>query len=268
MEKLYALMPALILTLSMTACGSSTVSDADAAEDIELIIFAAASMTEALEEIAGLYANAESNVRLIFNFDSSGVLRTQIQEGARADIFISAAQMQMDQLEEQDFVLPGSRIDILENRVALVVPEENKKNINSFEDMAAALVSGDILMAMGNSDVPVGQYTQRILAYFDLDEQALANSGALTYGSNVKQVATQVIEASVDCGVVYLTDAFSAGLKAVDRATAEMCGQVIYPAAVLNASNRPEAAKAFLDFLTGSEAIAVFESVGFSPVYR
>ena len=112
--------------------------------------------------------------------------------------------------------------------------------------------------------MPVGQYTQKILRYYGLDEDALAPSGVLSYGTNVKEVTTQVSEQSVDCGVVYCTDAFSAGLTVVDWATAEMCGQVIYPAAVLKGSAHAEAAQAFLDYLTGSEAMAVFESVGFS----
>ena len=90
-------------------------------------------------------------------------------------------------------------------------------------------------------------------------------AGVITYGSNVKEVTTQVSEASVDCGIVYATDAYSAGLDSVDAATAEMCGQVIYPAAVLNITERPRAAQAYLDYLTGSEAMEVFESVGFSP---
>jgi molybdate transport system substrate-binding protein len=119
---------------------------------------------------------------------------------------------------------------------------------------------------MGNSDVPVGQYTQKILAYYGLSEEDLAKAGTITYGSNVKEVTTQVKEASVDCGVVYCTDAFSAGLTVVDSATAEMCGQVIYPAAVLNVSKNPEAAQAFLDYLQTPEAMAVFEAVGFAPV--
>ena len=120
-------------------------------------------------------------------------------------------------------------------------------------------------MAMGNSDVPVGQYTQKILAFYELSEEDLAGAGKITYGSNVKEVTTQVKEGSVDCGVVYATDAFSAGLTIVDTATKDMCGQVIYPAAVLNVSRHPEAAQAFLDYLTGPEATAVFEGVGFSP---
>ncbi|MBQ6927802.1 MAG: extracellular solute-binding protein, partial [Oscillospiraceae bacterium] len=122
--------------------------------------------------------------------------------------------------------------------------------------------------AMGNSDVPVGQYTQKILAFYGLNEEELAGAGLITYGTNVKEVTTQVKEASVDCGVVYGTDAFSAGLEVVDTATKEMCGQVIYPAAVLNVSKHPEAAQAFLNYLTGEEATEVFEGVGFSPMTK
>lgn len=130
----------------------------------------------------------------------------------------------------------------------------------------AAPQAKPFLMAMGNSDVPVGQYTQKILAYYDLSEEDLAAAGAITYGTNVKEVTTQVSEASVDCGVVYCTDAFSAGLTVVDSATAEMCGQVIYPAAVMKSGTDPEKAQAFLDYLSTDEAMEVFESVGFSPV--
>ena len=121
-------------------------------------------------------------------------------------------------------------------------------------------------MAMGNSDVPVGQYTQKILAFYGLDEEKLAKDGVITYGTNVKEVTTQVTEASVDCGVAYRTDAFSAGLTPVDYATKEMCGQVIYPAAVLNISKNQEAAKEFLAYLQTDEAMKVFEAVGFASV--
>ena len=163
-----------------------------------------------------------------------------------------------------DFVLQGSRVDLLENRVTLCVPEGNPAGIESYDDMAQALKDGTILLAMGNSDVPVGQYTQKILAYYDLDETALAGAGAITYCTNVKEVTTQVSEGSVDCGVIYCTDAFSAGLTPVAYATAEMCGQVIYPAAVLSVSQHPTEAQAFLDYLSTPEAMAVFEAVGFA----
>ena len=220
--------------------------------------------------------DANENVTIVFNFDSSGTLKTQIQEGADVDIFISAGQKQMNQLdinasaevntEGLDFVLADTRFDILENKVALVVPDGNPANINSYDDLIAGLKDGSIMLAMGNSDVPVGQYTQKILKFYELNEEELASAGVITYGSNVKEVTTQVSEATVDCGIIYQTDAFSANLTVVDTATADMCGQVIYPAAVINVSKNVEAAKAFLEYLTSDEADAVFENVGFTPV--
>lgn len=262
----------LLLVLCLGALPALTLAEAQT----EIIVFAAASMTETLTEIKALYEAAHPGIVLTYNFDSSGTLKTQIQEGADCDLFISAGQKQMDQLDIQadasvnteglDFVVADSRIDLLENKVTLVVPEGNPKGIESFDQMAEALQAGELFMAMGNSDVPVGQYTQNIFAYYGLNEEELANAGALTYGTNVKEVTTQVSESSVDCGVVYCTDAFSAGLSVVDSATPEMCGQVIYPAAVLKTAAHGEEAQAFLDYLQGEEAMAIFAAVGFSAV--
>lgn len=253
-----------------------TKAPVEAEEEVELIIFAAASMQETLTELGEIYMTEHPNITLTFNFDSSGTLKTQIQEGADCDIFISAGQKQMNQLDITaiaevntdglDFVLEGTRFNILENKVALAVPEGNPADINSYDDMVAGLADGSIMLAMGNSDVPVGQYTQKILAYFELVEEDLAAAGCVTYGSNVKEVTTQVSEATVDCGIIYQTDAFSARLTVVDTASAEMCGQVIYPAAVMNVTKNEEAARAFLEFLSTDTADAVFEAVGFTPV--
>lgn len=269
-KKILALIPALALLLTLCSCGQKT------AEKVELTVFAAASMQETLTELGGKYMEENEDVSIVFNFDSSGALKTQIQEGADADIFISAGQKQMNQLditadasvntEGLDFVLEGTRFNILENKVALAVPEGNPAGIDSYSDMIAGLKDGSIMLAMGNSDVPVGQYTQKLLAYFELSEEELAAAGCITYGGNVKEVAAQVSEAAVDCGIIYQTDAFSAGLTVVDTATAEMCGQVIYPAAVMNVSKNAQAAKAFLEYLTTAEADAVFENVGFTPL--
>lgn len=245
-------------------------------EPVELIVFAAASMTETLTQLGDDYMKEHKNVTIQYNFDSSGTLKKQIQEGADCDIFISAGQKQMNQLDKDasadvnteglDFVLEGTRFDILENKVALAVPEGNPAGINSYDDLKAKLADGSIKMAMGNSDVPVGQYTQKILAYFGLNEDELAAAGAITYGSNVKEVTTQVSEAAVDCGIIYATDAYSANLKVVDTATKDMCGQVIYPAAVMKTTKNEEAAKAFLKYLTEDTANKVFEGVGFTPI--
>ncbi len=274
------------MLVQLAACGSSSAggnvsgenegTKENAAGQQDLIVFAAASMTETLTEIETLYEKANPGINLLFSFGSSGTLKTQIEEGAPCDVFISAGQKQMNQLDSAasaevnpsglDFVLQGSRVNLLENKVVLVAPEGNPKGIASFDKLAEALKEGTVLMAMGNSDVPVGQYTQKILKYYQLDEAQLAADGRISYGSDVKEVTTQVKSASVDCGVVYGTDAFSAGLPPIDSATAEMCGQVIYPAAVMKNSNDAQAAQAFLDYLKSDEAMAVFEAVGFSPV--
>ena len=273
---------------ALTACGgaasstaassvaSSAAASSEAAQSVELIVFAAASLTETLTAIGETYSAENPGVTFRFNFDSSGTLKTQIQEGADCDLFISAGQKQMNQLditasadvnkERLDFVDSETRVDLLENKVVLCVPEGSDKGIDSFDALAEHLKAQDILFCMGNSDVPVGQYTQKILAYYDLDEEALAAAGVITYGSNVKEVTTQITEASVDAGVVYCTDAFSAGLTPVDEATKEMCGQVIYPAAVLKAAPNAEAAKEFLAYLQTDRAATVFEGVGFSAV--
>ena len=282
MKRTLALLLALTMLFALAACGKQAepaaepTDEPEAAQEVELIVFAAASMTETLTELKAMYEADHPGVTITYNFDSSGTLKTQIQEGADCDLFISAAPKQMNQLDascdaEQnpeglDFVLQGSRIDLLENKVALVVPEGNPKGVESFDQLAELLKAGGILFAMGNSDVPVGQYTQKIFDFYGLSEEELANAGVISYGTNVKEVTTQVTESSADCGVVYATDAFSAGLTVADTATKDMCGQVIYPAAVLNVSKNPEAAQAFLDFLRTPEALAVFEAVGFTPI--
>ena len=263
-------------TASSTASSAAASSEAASGESVELIVFAAASLTETLNAIAETYSAENPGVTFSFNFDSSGTLKTQIQEGADCDLFISAGQKQMNQLDSTasadvnteglDFVDSDSRVDLLENKVVLCVPENGDKGIDSFDSLAEHLKAGDILFCMGNSDVPVGQYTQKILAYYALDEEALAAAGVITYGSNVKEVTTQITESSVDAGVVYCTDAYSAGLTPVDEATKEMCGQVIYPAAVLKAAPNAEAAREFLAYLQTDRAATVFESVGFTAL--
>lgn len=269
MKRIPALLIILAAFFSLTACNGSQKS-------AEIIVFAAASMQESLNAAIETYKTTAPDVTVTVTYDSSGTLLKQIKEGAPCDMFISAAPKQMNALDGTligdtdknpdglDCIVKGSRIDLLENKVTLAVPEGNPDGIESFDQLAERLKNGNVMLAMGNSDVPVGQYTQKIFTYYGIDEAAVASS--LTYGSNVKEVTTQVSEAAVSCGIIYGTDAYSAGLTVVDSATAEMCGQVIYPAAVLNCGTQAEAAQAFLDFLCTDEVLSCFEAVGFSPL--
>ena len=289
MKKYLSLLLALCLTLSLAACGGKTDTSADAAdgsqtqdnaptetpagEPVELIVFAAASMTETMNQLKEMYEQNNPNVTVTYNFDSSGTLLKQIKEGAECDLFISAAPKQMNAMDGSligdaeknpdglDLIVTDSRVNLLENKVTLTVPEGNPKGIERFDQLAELLKGGEVLLAIGNSDVPVGQYTLKIFNYYGIDETAVVDK--LTYGNNVKEVASQVSEGAVDCGIIYATDAHSAGLTVVDSATAEMCGQVIYPAAVLK-GDKEDAAQDFLAYLQTDAAMTVFESVGFS----
>ena len=277
MKKFISLLLALVMALSLVACGSKK-DDSKTGDPVELTVFAAASLTESLTAIGDKYMSENENVKISFNFDSSGKLLTQIQEGAPCDLFISAAPKQMNALDGtlkddaeknpkgQDLLVAGSRIDLLENKVALAVTEGNPKGIDSFDKLAELLKSSDVKLAIGNSDVPVGQYTQKIFKFYGIDENAISDK--LTYGSNVKEVTTAVSEGTVDCGIIYASDAYSAKLTVAAEATAEMCGQVIYPAAVLNTSTQQDAAAAFLKYLQGAEASAEFEKVLFTPLSK
>ena len=266
MKKCISCLLALVMALSLVACGSKSGDDGKAGgESVELTVFAAASLKESLMAIGDKYMAENENVKLSFNFDSSGKLLTQIKEGAVCDLFISAAPKQMNALDSTlkgdadknpdglDLLVAGSRVDLLENKVVLAVAQGSDKGIDSFDKLAELLKGGDVKLAIGNSDVPVGQYIQKIFNFYSIDESAIAEK--LTYGSNVKEVTTAVSEGTVDCGIIYASDAYSAGL-------------VIYPAAVLNTSTQQEAAAAFLKYLQGSEAGAEFEKVLFTPLSK
>lgn len=260
---------ALSASLLLSACGGSAASSQAASasseasgESVQLTVFAAASLTETLNEISEQYKTVAPNVELVFNFDSSGTLKTQIEEGADCDLFLSAAQKQMNALQDENLINADTRIDLLENKVVLAVPEGNPADIQSFEDIGTDRCKR---IALGNEDVPVGSYSVEILTNLGILDE-LESGNKITYGSNVKEVTTQVKETAADCGIVYATDAFSAGLETVDQATAEECGPVIYPAALTASTEHADEAQAFLDYLSTDDAAAIFESVGFAMV--
>ena len=287
MKRIAALSLALALTLGLTACGGGNAGTAEPpaangttpaaettapqAEPVEVVVFAAASLEATLTEIADLYKEVAPEVTLTFSFESSGTLRTQIKEGAVCDLFISAGQSQMNDLEAgqnedgADYVYADTRIDFVENKVVLAVPDDNPAGIETFSDLATDKLS---LLCIGNDDVPVGSYSLEILDTLGIDIAQLESDGKVTYASNVTEVANQVKEGAVDCGIIYATDAYTYELTVVDQATSDMCSQVIYPAAVMKSSSgeaAEAAAQAFLDYLhTDESAIAVLEGVGFT----
>ena len=287
MKRIAALSLALALILGLAACGGGTTGTADTpaanstapaaettapqAEPVEVVVFAAASLEATLTEIADLYKEVAPEVTLTFNFDSSGTLRTQIKEGAVCDLFISAGQSQMNDLEAgqnedgADFVYADTRIDFVESKVVLAVPDDNPAGIETFSDLATDKLS---LLCIGNDDVPVGSYSLEILDTLGIDIAQLESDGKVTYASNVTEVANQVKEGAVDAGIIYATDANTHGLTVADQATEDLCGQVIYPAAVMKCGGSEAsmaAAQAFLDWLhTDEGAVGVLEDVGFT----
>ncbi len=292
MKKMLSILLSCSLLLALAACsggqssssgsqssgGSQSQGEASGSqteEPVEVVVFAAASMEATLTEISGLYKEAAPNVELIFTFDSSGTLRDQILEGATCDLFISAGQAQMDALDAadttgtntagNDLVYSDTRVNFVENKVVLAVPDDNPAGIASFQDLATDKLS---LLCLGNEDVPVGSYSLEILDTLGIDIAQLETDGKVTYASNVSEVATQVKEGAVDAGIIYATDAFTYELTRVDEATEDMCSQVIYPAAVMKSGSgeaAQAAAQAFLDYIrTDEAAVAVLEGVGFT----
>lgn len=252
---LFVLLPLAILS---SGCSNKT----------QFNVFAAASMTETLNQIKEAYEKEHSDIELKLNFESSGTLLKQIQNGADCDLFISAAPKQMNALQEAELLNNESRINLLENKVALVVPDGNPKSVTSFANLKDRLLAKEegFKVAIGDKDVPVGQYTEKIMAYYQIDMEE--HKSMFTLGSNVKVVTTTVKEAGAACGIVYQTDAKSANLTVVDTATKDMCGQVIYPAATLKNAKQLEEATKFLEYLKGEEASKVFEDVGFTALNK
>ncbi len=271
-KRILALFACVAVCLTtLVGCGTAKPQ-----EKTTLNVFAAASMTESMTAIADKYMAEHPDVEIKLNFDSSGTLKKQIEQGADCDVFIAAGQKAMNGLDVnntevnkdgKDFIAAGTRFNILQNQVVLVVPNNNPAHINSFDDLVSHLKEGgNFKFAMGNSDVPVGQYTAKILKYFGLNEEKLAQEGVITYANNVKEVAEQVRSGAVDAGVVYATDAYSQKLDKVASATKEMCGEVLYPCAIMKNTKHIQQSEDFVKFLKGSYASQEFEKVGFTPL--
>lgn len=232
----------------------------ESVESVELLISAAASLTDVMAELAEVYDKTAPEANLTFTFGSSGALQSQIEEGAPADVFISAGQKQMDALADKDLLLTDSRKELLVNKVVLITPVDSALALDSFEAVTDEAVKQ---IALGDpAGVPVGQYSEAVFTYLGIWEAVQAKA---VFGSDVRQVLTWVESGEVDCGVVYATDAaISEQVKVTCQAPEGSHPAVIYPAAVIKESKAPEAAQAFVDFLSTDEAAAVFEKYGFA----
>ncbi len=250
----------LIVALLVAGMGGALGETADAPQ-VDLLVSAAASLTDVMPMIADAYAQVAPNVTVTYTYGSSGALRAQIEEGAPADVYVSANQKHMNTLLSESLILEGSNRDVLENKVVLIVPLDSALGLTSFAETAQDAVS---MVAMGEpTAVPAGQYAQQVFESLGIWETISAKAN---FGSDVRQVLTWVENGEVDCGVVYATDAMTSDMVAVVATAPEgSCDKIIYPAAALASTANADAALAYLDFLQTDEAQAIFASFGFSP---
>lgn len=251
-----------VLSLSLlVGCGKEQKdSPVTNGENVEILISAAASLTDVLNEIKEVYKEIEPNTTLTYSFGSSGALQAQIEEGAPADIFMSAAKKQMDTLAEKDLILDETNKTLLVNKVVLIAPVNSDIEISSFDDLVKDEVKK---IAIGDpSNVPVGQYSEEIFTNLNIKDEV--NPKAVL-GNDVRAVLTWVENEEVDCGIVYATDAYTSDkIKIISEAPEGSHNEVSYPVAVVKASKNDEVAKRFLDFLSTDKAIALFEKYGFA----
>lgn len=263
MKKIVVLLSCLALFV-LAGCGiASNASDAKK-DSVELQVSAAASLTDAMNEIATEYAKEHPQTKVVFNFGSSGALQQAIENGGNADLFFSAAQKQMDALEKAGLLADGTRKNLLENEVVLIVPKDGGKDIASFDALATPTVSR---VALGElKGVPVGQYTEEILTKLGILDQVKAKA---VYGSDVRQVLSWTETGDVDCGIVYATDAaVSDKVKVAAKAPAGSHKPVIYPAAILKDTKHMEEAKAFLDFVSSEKGMTILKKYGFEAAEK
>ena len=253
--------------LLLAGCGGqsaatsiSSSASSGAGEQKVLHVSAAASLTNVMQDIAADYEKQHPDVKVEFNFGSSGALQQAIENGGNADVFVSAAQKQMNALEKAGLLADGTRADLLVNDVVLIVPKDSKKNIATFEDLKGSAVQH---LALGEpKGVPVGQYSEEIFTKMNMLDAMKAKA---VYGSDVRQVLAWVEGGEADVGLVYATDAaISDGVKVVAKAPADTHKPIIYPAAVLKDSKQMDLAKDFTQFLRNDTSEALFEKYGFT----
>ena len=244
-----------------TVAAESSVAATEVAEETEILVAAAASLKNAYEEeLIPMFEEQYPGVTVKGTYDSSGKLQTQIEEGLEADVFMSAAKKQMKALDEEGMIDSDSIVDLLENKIVLIVSTGSDKGIQSFED----IVKADSIALGDPASVPAGQYSEEALTNLGLWDQIQDKT---SFGTNVTEVLNQVAAGSADAGIVYATDAASMADQVEVVAEApegSLKTKVIYPVAVVKDSANAEVAANFVEFLTTDEAMKVFEAYGFS----
>ncbi|WP_107837796.1 molybdate ABC transporter substrate-binding protein [Metasolibacillus meyeri] len=252
MKKFYSI-AILLFSILLVGCNSQTAND----EAVELTISAAASLQEALEELKTTYTDEHPNVTITYNFGGSGTLQQQILQGAPADLFFSAAENKFYELVDEELIDQKQGTNLLANELVLVVPTNNDKSIQSFEQLKNAEK-----IALGTPDnVPAGQYGMEALQNLGLWNEL---ESKIVYTKDVRQVLTYVETENVDAGLVYKTDALiSDKVEIVATADSETHTPIIYPVGILKDSKQTAAATDFYQFLQSDVAMNVFEKYGF-----
>ncbi|MGM0689658.1 MAG: molybdate ABC transporter substrate-binding protein [Bacillota bacterium] len=230
---------------------------------IILNVSAGAGLIDAITEINEIYMEQNDSIELLNNFAASGDLRVQIENGAPADIFISAAVSEMNILEKQGLIIPETRRNIAGNKLVLITHRESKLDISGFTDLLGEQVS---LFAMGDPDfVPAGSYGLQTLELLGISYKELQPK--IILGNNVRQVLNYVENETVDAGIVYLTDALSSqSVKVVEAAPEIINAEIIFPAAIITSSKNLEAAIEYINFLTSTEAVNIFVKYGYAII--
>jgi molybdate transport system substrate-binding protein len=251
----------IVILLLVIGCdrASDFSSSTSSARATELTISAAASLKDAIEAIEPIYTEENSTVKITYNFGSSGSLQQQIEQGAPVDIFISAAAKQMDALQQKSLLLNETRQDLLTNQIVLITSTDNAK-IKSFKDLASNTIKK---VALGEpKSVPAGEYAQETLNSLKMFAGVQPK---IVYAKDVRQVLNYVATGNADAGFVYYSDAkISDRVKIIEIAPKDSHAPIVYPIAVLKDSKQPEAAKKLVEFLSSSQAEAVFKKYGFT----
>lgn len=249
-----------LISYLFVSCNQSNNTQSNS-ENKEIYVLAAASLTDVLTELANNYKK-ETSTEIIFSFASSGALQAQIEASAPADIFFSAAQKQMNALEEKGLIDSETRKDLLENKVVLISPKNSNLNIKSFTDITNSNVKK---LGLGEpKSVPVGQYSEEILSNLSILDIAKEKT---VYGSDVRNVLDWVETAEVDCGIVYATDAkIAKNINIIAEAPEGTHKKVIYPISIIKSSQNKEEAKKFIEYISTDKSKEIFQNYGFTVV--